>query len=101
MPKKQPLAPLKKWAIGAGISIIVIPALTFSWRNITSIWASPDKLSSVEKKILSHDEVQAKLGLLVLEQSARIERNEQLDEMRAQNAKEQLQLISDIKKYKK
>ena len=92
---------MPKWLTGALISVIVIPIIAFSWKNIQQIWAAPDKIEKVEKKVLSHDEVQSQLSRLVLEQSTRIETNEKLDELRAQNAKEQLSLIADIKKYKK
>ena len=99
MKKKQSFQ-LPKWLTGALISVIIIPIIAFSWKNIQSIWAAPDKIEKVEKKVISHDEVQTQLSRLVLEQSSRIETNEKLDELRAKNAHEQLQLISELKKKK-
>jgi glucan biosynthesis protein len=99
MKKKQHwFEPYKKWAIGVILSIVVIPTLALSWHNIQAIWANPEATKKIEKKVMSHEELQDHLAKLVMEQSYRIEKNEQLDDMRAKNQAEQLALIAELKK---
>lgn len=91
----------KKYIIGLVTSVIILPTLVFSWKNIQAVWATPEKLETVSKKVEKNDETQAQLTALIVEQKARIEKNEALDDLRAKNAQEQLQIIAELKKSKR
>lgn len=95
--KKLTLPP---WVKGAGISIIILPILAFSWRNIQDIWAAPKEVSSIKKHVEEQDTIQEQLSKLVVEQEARIEKNEAVYEAQMQSTREQLQLIAELKKKK-
>ena len=95
--KKLTLPP---WVKGAGISIIILPILAFSWHNIQAIWAAPAKVESIEKKVNDQDTVQGQLSKLVVEQQARMDKNEAVYAAQLESTKEQLQLIAELKKKK-
>lgn len=66
----------KKYLIGLLTAVIIIPTLTFSWKNIQSIWAAPNKVSTIEKKVEKQEQIQENLSKLVLEQHTRLEKQE-------------------------
>lgn len=92
--KQHWFAPYKKWAIGAAISIVVIPALTLSWKNLQAIWAAPEKVESIDKKVEKHETSQEHLARLVVEQQARLDKSEAITDLQIKNLKE---LLKEIK----
>ena len=92
---------LPSWVKGAGISIIILPILAFSWRNIQDIWAAPKEVSNIKKQVDEQDDVQEQLSKLVVEQQARMDKNEAVYAAQLESTKEQLQLIAELKKSKK
>ncbi len=98
--KKKPhwFEPYRKWVIGVILSVVIIPAISINWKHIQVLWAAPDKVEGLEKKVEKHETAQEALTRLLVEQSARIEKNEALDDMRAKNQAEQLALIAELKK---
>jgi len=102
MKKKQnKLEPYLKWWKQVAISIIVIPALAFSWKNIQLIWASPEKVEEVAKKVDKHETAQEQLARLVIEQQARMDKQEAVNNLQVEAMKEQLALVAELKKGKK
>lgn len=98
----------KKYWIGIATSVIILPTLIFGWKNINALWASPEKVEKIEKKVDKQDEVQTQLTKLIVEQNARMDKQEAISnlqvkalEQQIQSSKEQVALIADIKKYKK
>lgn len=96
-PKPHWFVPYKKWAIGVAVSIVVIPALTLSWKNIISIWAAPETLDKVGKKVEKQESVQDQLCKLVVEQENRLETQEKVTTLQIQSLKELIKLTKDMK----
>ena len=97
----------KKWIFGIISGIIIVPALTFGWKNIQAVWAAPKSIKTVDSKVDKTKsevdkvtKIEQELTGLILEQKARIEKNEALDDLRAKNAEQQLNLIAELKKKK-
>jgi len=97
----------KKYIFGIVSSVILVPALVFGWKNIQAVWAAPESIKTVDTKVDKTKaeldkayETNQQLTKLVLEQNARIEKNEALDDLRAKNQSEQLALIAELKKKK-
>ena len=97
----------KKWIFGIISGIIIVPALTFGWKNIQAVWAAPESIKTVDSKVDKTKsevdkvtKIEQELTGLILEQKARIEKNEALDDLRAKNAEQQLNLIAELKKKK-
>lgn len=91
---------MKTWIKATIISIVVIPALIFSWQNIMDIWAGPEKIAVVSKKVDTQSNVQDQLSKLVVEQQARIDKNEAVYQANLESTKEQLTLIAELKRKK-
>lgn len=90
----------KKWVIGIVSSIIIIPILTFGWKNVQAVWASPEKLEKVEAKVDKAETAQEAISRLLLEQQARMDKNEAVYQANLESTKEQLALIADLKRKK-
>lgn len=88
---------VKKWIVGAGLSIVVIPILTFSWHNIQCIWASPEAIDKVSKKVDKQESSQEQVAHLLLEEKARNDKQDAVYEAQMQSVKEQLKLIAELK----
>lgn len=96
---------MKKWAIGIFSSVVVIFVLVGFRDRLIQVWASPDKVSTIEKKVEKQETIQDQLSKLVVEQNARLEKQEivsalsikALDEQ-IKSSKEQIALIAEIKK---
>jgi len=103
MKKKQVswFEPYRKWVIGVILSIVVIPTLALSWHNIQAIWANPEVTQKIEKKVMTHEEVQQKLSYLLVEQQARLDKQEEIDKLQVDSLREQLQLVVELKRGKK
>ena len=91
---------MKKWTLTAIASIVIMPIIAFSWSNLRSIWAAPEKVENISKQVDSHESHLEKISSLYLEQKARQDTQERLNELREQNLKEQLMLIVELKKKK-
>ena len=102
MKKKQThwFEPYKKWVIGVALSVIVVPCISLNWKHIQSLWASPEKLDKVSETVSTHESAREALTKLLIEQNARIEKNEAMDDLRARALSEQLNLIAELKKKK-
>ena len=97
----------RKYVFSIISGIIIVPCLALGWTNIREIWASPENIDRVDKKV---DKTKAELdeayktnqqlSKLIVEQNARIEKNEALDDLRAKNQAEQLSLIAELKRKK-
>lgn len=92
---------MKKWLIGAVCSIIILPALAFSWKNIQSVWAAPEKVASIEKKVEKQTETQEQLSKLAFEQQARMDKQEAISALQIEALKEQLSIVSELKRKRK
>lgn len=92
---------MKKYIYATLAGIIITPLVAFSWGNIKSIWASPEKLQSVEKKVEDQSKVTEDISKLVLEQKTRTEQNEAVQKVTIEALKEQLSIIADLKKNQK
>ena len=91
---------MKKWLIGVGSSVILMPILIFSWGNIRGIWAAPSKVESLEARVEKDSAHQEQIAQLVLEQKARMDKDDAVTQVQLQAMKEQLSLISELKKKK-
>ena len=80
------------------IPVILMPAVVMSWKNITLIWASPEKLSTVEKKVDKQETAQEQVAALLLKEEARNDKQEALYKVQMESMKEQLKLIADLKR---
>lgn len=89
------------WIRNTLLGIILVPIIAFSWSNIQAIWASPAKVADVEKKVEKHAEVQEQLSKLVIEQQARIDRDEQIAKLQVESIKESIALIAELKDKKR
>lgn len=78
------------WAKAVIIPIIVMPALVFSWKNIQLIWAGPEKVAYIEKKVEKSESVQDQLSKLVVEQQARLDKVDAVTELQIKNLRELL-----------
>ena len=86
------------WLKGALISVIIIPIIAFSWHNIQSIWASPEKIEGIEKKVNKHETSEEKIEKLIIEQQARIDKQETVSALQVEALREQLKLVAELKK---
>jgi len=91
---------MKKWLIGAVCSIIIIPALAMSWKNAQLVWAAPEKVTSIENKLQKQAETQEQLSQLAFEQKARMDKQEAISSLQIEALKEQLSIVSELKKRK-
>ena len=98
----------KKWAFSIVSAIIIIPALTFGWKNVQGVWAAPDDIRKIESKLDKAYTAQEQIALMVVEQKVRQDKADIVNTMQIQAlkesnqaTKEQLQLIAEIKKGKK
>lgn len=91
---------MKKWLIGIGSTVILTPILVLSWGNIQAIWANPAKTEDLAKKVEKHSVAQEQIAQLVLEQKARIDKDDAVTQAQLQAVKEQLVLIAELKKKK-
>lgn len=94
--KKKP-SNLKKFLVGAGISIIVIPALTLSWKNIQSIWAAPEAITDIKGKVDKHSVTEEQLSKLIIEQEGRLDTQEQVSKAQIEALNKQLELLAQLK----
>ena len=92
---------MKKWLIGAISSVVIIPAVAMSWRNLNDLWAAPEEVASIKKTLASQTDEQKAISKLVLEQQYRMDKQEALYQQSQEFNKQQLELIADIKKGKK
>lgn len=100
-PTKPKFDGLRKWAIGVGLSIVVVPALALSWKNIQLIWASPDKLEKVEKAVDKQMTSLEQIAKLALEEKSRNDKQEAVYQAQMDSVQKQLELIAEIKKEKR
>lgn len=91
---------MKKWLIGAASSIILMPILVFSWGNIRAIWANPAKTEALEDRVEKHGAAQEQIAKLVLEQQARIDKDDAVTKVQLEAMKEQMTLLAELKKKK-
>lgn len=100
MVKKKPhwFEPYRKWAIGVGLSVVVVPAISMNWKHVQNLWASPEKVESLDKKVMTHEEIQDNLAKLVMEQQARQDKDDAVTKAQLDAVREQLSLIAELKK---
>ena len=87
-----------KWVKGTVISIIVIPALVLGWKNIQSIWAAPDKLTSIEKRIEVADKTDEEMSQALSSISYQQKVQQEVSAVQIEALKEQMKLIAELKK---
>lgn len=92
--------PYKKWFVGVALSVIVVPCISLNWKHIQVLWASPERVEVVEKKVDKQETAQEQIAKLLLKEEARNDRQEALYKVQMENMKEQLQLIADLKREK-
>lgn len=98
MSKKKKPNPLIKFLKPILVSVIVVPIIAFSWKNMQAIWASPERVDNVEKKVQTHEEVQSQISRLVVEQQARLEKQDAVYTAQVASIERQLELIAQLKK---
>lgn len=91
----------KKWVIGIVTSIVVLPSLAFGWKNIKEVWAGPEKLTKVESRVAEQETSQEYISKLVIEQQARMDKQEAVSNLQVEALKEQLALVAELKKGKR
>jgi len=94
------MSTMPSWMKGVLITIVVVPALIFSWNNIQAIWAAPEKVSILEKKVDKHEESQDQIAKLVVEQQARIDKNDAVTQAHLDALKQQMEYLAELKKRK-
>lgn len=92
---------MKKWLITVLAGIIVTPILAFSWGNIASLWAAPQKISKIEEVVAKQQESQDKLTEFMKQQEAELDKTQAVQEAQLESVKEQLSLIAELKKGKR
>jgi len=90
----------KKYWIGIITALIILPTLVFSRDRLKDVWAAPEKIEAVSKEVTKTSSTQEQLSKLVLEQQARMEKNEAVYQANLESTKEQLSLIAELKKRK-
>lgn len=80
------------------IPVVLMPAVVMSWKNITLIWASPEKVAKIEGKVEKQQTAQEQVAALLLKEEARNDKQEALYKVQMESMKEQLQLIAELKK---
>lgn len=97
----------KKWIIGIVSSVIIVPAIAFQWKHIQDVYATPEKVATVEKKVVKTETTQEQLTKLVAEQNERLkdyearqDKADAINELQVQAMKEQLTLVAELKKKK-
>lgn len=88
----------KKWVIGIISSVIIIPSLVLGWKNIQAVWAAPDSIKSVQEKVDKTYTAQEQIAQMVIEQKSRQDKQEAISNLQVQALKEQLSLVSELKK---
>ena len=98
---------MKKWIIGAFLSVIVMPILVFSWGNIRAIWAAPQKVEEVKVEVKTvkvqledQNDAQKQIAQLVVEQQHRQDKQEAVYNAQIKAIDKQIELIAEIKKKK-
>ena len=59
------------WAIIS--TVIIVPAIAFSWHNIQKIWAAPQKIETVEEAVKENAMIQRQLTDISQRQQTQIE----------------------------
>lgn len=88
----------KKVITGLAISVLVVPTLIFGRDRISYLWAAPEKISTIEKKVDKSEEIQKQLSELVIKESARQDKQEAVSNAQIDALKAQLELIAQLKK---
>ncbi len=89
---------MKKWLYAVLAGIIITPILAFSWQNIVSLWAAPEKIAEVAKKQEKQASSLEQIAQLSMENKNRQDKEEAISNLQIQALKDQLVLISDLKK---
>lgn len=101
MKKKQHwFEPYKKWGIGVLVSVIVVPCISMNWKHIQVLWATPDRVESVEENDRKQMTSLEQLAKLALDEKVHNEKQDAVYSAQMQSIKEQLQLIKEIKSKK-
>ena len=94
-----------KWWKQVLVSIIVVPALAFGWKNCQLVWKSPiaiadvsEKVSKVESKVDKQTTAQEQVAMLLLEEKSRNDKQDAVYQAQMESVKEQLKLIAELKK---
>lgn len=97
MKKKSSFTPTLK---AITITVLVVPTLVFFRGHIQSIWASPDKLSQVEKDVKKQETALEQIAQLSLEQKSRMDTQEKVSALQIEALKEQISYVSELKRKK-
>lgn len=90
----------RKYWIGIISTVVIVPTLIFGWKNVQSIWASPEEIQKVDKKVDSQINTTEQISKLVIEQKARMDAQEMVNKLQVESLKEQLSLVAELKKKK-
>lgn len=88
----------KKWLIGIFTSVFVVAGLVGFRDHLGKVWASPEKVESIEKKVDKATDSQEAIAKLVLEQKSRMDQEDAVTKVQMEAMKEQLALIAELKK---
>ena len=91
---------MNKWIIGVITSVFVVSGLGLFRDQIVKVWAAPEKVETIQKKVEKQESSLEQISALYLEQKTRQDTQEQINELRDKNLKEQLNLIAELKKKK-
>ena len=96
---------MKKYFLGILSSVFVVAALVGFRDQIGRVWAAPDRVAGVEKKVEKQESVQDQISKLVIEQNTRLERQEvmyeaqqKVSEAQVKSLEKQLEYIGELKK---
>ena len=97
----------KKWTLGIFTSVFVIAGLVGFRDRLIEVWASPIKISKVEEVLVKQQETTEQLANIITDQKEQIQKQEadldktkEIQALQISSMKEQLALISDLKKKK-
>lgn len=79
------------------LPVIIMPIVVLSWKNITLIWAAPEKLNEVVQQVDKQQTAQEQVAQLILEEKSRNDKQDAVYQAQMASVKEQLKLIAELK----
>lgn len=80
-----------KWWKQVALSIIVIPILAMSWKQIQLVWANPDKTMILEKKVDKHETAKEQFEKLIVNLDNRVDKAEAVYAVQIQALEKQIE----------
>lgn len=107
--KKKPkqASTFLRWWKQVALSIIVIPALAMSWKQIQLVWANPEKTATIEKKVDKHETAKEQFERLILNLDNRVDKAEAVYAVQIKALEKQIEaqqglveVVAEMKKKK-